>query len=64
MFIEENIKLDNKVVQSISQNSQVRDENLELYKIDETNISDFKKKLIMLFKNIDIDKIKTTLIII
>lgn len=58
MFIEENIKLDNKVVQSISQNSQVRDENLELYKIDETNISDFKKKLIMLFKNIDIDKIK------
>ncbi|MBO1198277.1 AAA family ATPase [Staphylococcus simiae] len=58
MFIVEEINLEVRLVQSMSKNSQVNNENLELNEIDETNISDFKKQLINLFKDIDIKKIK------
>lgn len=58
MCIDEKINLEVRLVQSMSQNSQVNNENLELCEIDETNISEFNKKLIMLFKDIDIDKMK------
>ncbi|HAR6050138.1 TPA: AAA family ATPase [Staphylococcus pseudintermedius] len=58
MFIDREINLDIKSVNSISKNSQVNNENLELDEIDETNIGDFKKELISLFKDVDIEKIK------
>lgn len=58
MCIDEKINLEVRLVQSMSQNSQVNNGNLELCEIDETNISEFNKKLIMLFKDIDIDKMK------
>lgn len=58
MFIDEKINLEVLLVQSMSQNSQVNNENLELYEVDQINISEFKNKLINLFKDIDIEKMK------
>lgn len=59
MFIDEKINLDVQLVQSMSQNSQVNNENLELHEIDAINIRKFEYKLINLFKDIDIEKIKS-----